>query len=153
MNAIVVAMDLIVRAKGTTKKGLKRISLITCATDPLQPPSSGASLLDEVTMISTKMEELGIILDAIVLSESSTKRKIELTQFEENKDLLEIFTSRTRGSFSLVPDFSTLKYRIKPRVSPTTTYRGDLEITPNLKFKVQIQIRFFKYFSAHPMAD
>ena len=63
----------------------------------------------------------------------------------ENERLLRRFSSRAApgSSFKAVPSLreAGLLYSVRARVMPTSSYRGDMEVAPNLRFKVRACLR------------
>eukprot|EP00271_Cylindrocystis_brebissonii_P020640 TRINITY_DN6925_c0_g1_i1.p1 TRINITY_DN6925_c0_g1~~TRINITY_DN6925_c0_g1_i1.p1 ORF type:complete len:740 (+),score=127.18 TRINITY_DN6925_c0_g1_i1:23-2242(+) len=155
INAIVVAIDLLVKSKGTTKeskaKGAKRANkrllLITDGASPLELPMPGTTQLGQVRELAGgAMSVQGITMDIVLLrSEAIMHARGRLV--EENEMYLQTFATMTRGELRIVNSFEPLLYKIRHRVSPTTLYRGEMEIlkAPNGDLTKSMTIKIWIY--------
>eukprot|EP00253_Pinus_taeda_P008801 PITA_08801 len=84
------------------------------------------------------MKEHGMKLDVVVFRQRMPgQTKSEL--FSENLSLLNRFSRRTEAEVIVVESPTSLLGAVKVRnISPVTTFRGDLELTPNMKIKVWV---------------
>ncbi|KAG0556988.1 hypothetical protein KC19_11G093300 [Ceratodon purpureus] len=137
LDAIVVGCDMLMKRLGENKKGNKRLCLITDAESPVREPLEG-TVEEQAKNIAERMGEQGIKLDAVVvrigqnfLTNSSAMRK--------NESLLDIFKLHTQTEVGIARSAMSMLGIMKPRVvSPTTLYRGDLELTPTMTVKVWV---------------
>ncbi|EFJ38580.1 hypothetical protein SELMODRAFT_74928, partial [Selaginella moellendorffii] len=135
VDAIVVATDMIFKKYGDGKKGNKRICLITDAQSPIKEPMEGMSMMEQVEKIAEKMEDHGVRFDAAILRMNEEKRE----SGSESTEILENLASRTHGEVTTVESPLCLFGALKPRtVTPTTLYRGDMEMTPGARIKVWV---------------
>ena len=109
-----------------------------CLPVPGTAPLS--ALTFQIDQLAACLKKRGIFLD-IVLVRPSTSRQATTKLAAENARLLRRFSSRAApgGSFKTVPSLrdAGLLYNVKARVMPTSSYRGDMEVAPNLRFKVR----------------
>ena len=54
----------------------------------------------------------------------------------ENEGHLRKLCKLSKGEWRSVVVMGSLRHRLKPRVLPTTSYRGELEVTPACSIKV-----------------
>ncbi|BBN01732.1 ATP-dependent DNA helicase 2 subunit 2 [Marchantia polymorpha subsp. ruderalis] len=138
MDAMVVAMDLIVKKCAAGSKGNKRIYLITDGESPVKEPEEGTKS-EQVELLRNQLQMHNIILDAVVIRLKGENGALESKASQENEFLLRSFADGTMGDLVLVESYTTLLGAVKSRsVSPTTLYRGDLELTPNMSIKVWV---------------
>ncbi|KAG6547300.1 hypothetical protein Mapa_011237 [Marchantia paleacea] len=138
LDAIVVGMDLIVKKVAAGSKGNKRIYLITDGESPVKEPDEGTKS-EQVDLLSNQLQLYNISLDAVVIRLKGENGALDSKASQENEFLLKSFASKTKGDLALVESYTTLLGAVKSRsVSPTTLYRGDLELTPNMSIKVWV---------------
>lgn len=126
---------MLMKRLGENKKGNKRLCLITDAESPVREPVEG-TVEQQAKNIAERMGEQGIKLDAVVvrigqnfLTNSAALRK--------NETLLDIFKLHTQTEVGIARSAMSMLGIMRPRVvSPTTLYRGDFELTPNMTVKV-----------------
>lgn len=137
LDAIVVGMDLLIKKLGKGSKGNKRLCLITGAQSFIKEPDEGTKE-DQVDIIANQMKEHGMKLDVVVFRQRMPgQTNSEL--FSENLSLLNRFSRRTEAEVIVVESPTSLLGAVKVRnISPVTTFRGDLELTPNMKIKVWV---------------
>lgn len=137
LDAIVVGMDLLIKKLGKGSKGNKRLCLITGAQSFIKEPYEGTRE-DQVDIIANQMKEHGMKLDVVVFRQRMPgQTKSEL--FSENLSLLNRFSRRTEAEVIVVESPTSLLGAVKARnISPVTIFRGDLELTPNMKIKVWV---------------
>ncbi|XP_072966098.1 ATP-dependent DNA helicase 2 subunit KU80 isoform X1 [Typha angustifolia] len=135
MDAIVVGIDMLIKKFGATNKGKKRLCLITDAQCPIKDPYEGTKE-GQVDTISQQMKAHGIRLDCVIF------REPEITCHSvmgENDRLLDYFSKRTIAKIIRVDSATSLLGALKTRnISPVTVFRGDLEISSNMKIKVWV---------------
>lgn len=136
LDAIVVGMDMLIKKYGETNKGKKRMCLITNALCPIKDSDAGTKE-DQVGLIAMRMSALGMKMENIVvrgsLSGNANKRIMD-----ENDLLLDLFSKKSSVKTIYVDSPTALLGAIKTRnISPVTIFRGDLEISPNMKIKVR----------------
>lgn len=138
LDAIVVAIDMLIKKFGPTNKGRKRICLLTNAIHPIKDPYEGRKE-DQVNTIASQMMANGMKMDCIIvrLKHSLDANKIIL---EENDFLLSVFSRKSSTKTVYVENSTKLLGAIRTRnISPVTIYRGDFELSSNLKIKVRAQ--------------
>jgi ATP-dependent DNA helicase 2 subunit 2 len=129
-------MDLIVTKLGPTSKGNKRILLVTDGETLVKEPEEGTKE-DQVMSLADQMQRQGISLDAVVIRLRGSSISVQSKASQENEFLLRKFASRTKGELISTETYTSLLGAIKSRqVSPTTLYRGELELTPKMSVKV-----------------
>ncbi|XP_062091522.1 ATP-dependent DNA helicase 2 subunit KU80 [Humulus lupulus] len=137
LDAIIVGMDMLIKKYGVTNKGKKRLCLITNAICPIKPPNEGTKD-DQVTIIADQMNAQGMKMESIVVR-GKLIAEADKRIMEENDRLLNIFSNRTRAKLVHVESPISLLGALRTRnVSPVTTFRGDLEISPKLKIKIWV---------------
>jgi len=132
-------MDMLIKKYGPTNKGKKRLCLITNALSRLRDPYEGTKE-DQVSTIAAQMTDQGMKLECIVVR---GKLSIDADKniMEENDRLLDLFTKRTWAKTVYVESATSLLGALRTRnISPVTTFRGDLEVSPGLKIKVRLII-------------
>ncbi|KAK8693457.1 hypothetical protein V6N13_071040 [Hibiscus sabdariffa] len=137
LDAIVVGMDMLIKKYKDIFKGKKRLCLITNAIHPIKDSLEG-SKEDQVTTIAEQMTAQGMKMESIVvrgrLSQDADKRIMD-----ENDHLLSIFSKKTRTRNVYVDSPTSLLGALKTRrVTPVTTFRGHLELSPQMKIKVWV---------------
>lgn len=135
-------MDMIVTMLGPNSKGNKRICLITDGETLVKDPDEGTKE-DQVVTLADQMQQQGVSLDAVVIRLRGPDNSLQSEASQENEFLLRKFASRTKGELILTETYTSLLGAIRTRqVSPTTIYRGDLELTSNMSVKVVISPLF-----------
>lgn len=142
LDAIIVGMDILIKKYGQTNKGKKRLCLITNAQCPIKDPYEGTKE-DQVTIIADQMTSHGMRMESIVVR-GGLGGEASKDVMDENDRLLDIFSKRTRAKFVHVESPISLLGALKTRnINPVTTFRGDLEIGPEMKIKVRFIYLFF----------
>ncbi|OEL25480.1 ATP-dependent DNA helicase 2 subunit KU80, partial [Dichanthelium oligosanthes] len=132
LDAVVVGLDMLIRKFGNTK-GKRRLCLITSAQHPLRDPPEGTKE-DQVDTIADQMKRHDIKMECIVFREPGVHHN---TVLEENDRLLYQFRNRSVTKVVHVDSPTSLLGALKTRnVIPVTVFRGDLEVSSNLKIKV-----------------
>jgi ATP-dependent DNA helicase 2 subunit 2 len=139
LDAVIVAMDMLIKKFGDTNKGKKRLCLITNAQCPIKDPYEG-SKEEQVTTIAKQMTAHGMKMESIIvrgkLSQDANKEIMD-----ENDRLLNIFSKETQTRLLYVEDPISLFGALKTRnITPVTVFRGDLEFSPKLRIKVRFAI-------------
>ncbi|KAL2644979.1 hypothetical protein R1flu_012566 [Riccia fluitans] len=138
LDAIVVGLDMIVKKLGPGSKGNKRIYLITDAQSTVREPEEGTKL-EQVDILAKQLQQCSISLDVVVIRLRGEKRALVSKTSQENEFLLQSFSSQTKGELVLADSCTTLLGAVKARtVSPTTLFRGDMELTPNMTIQVWV---------------
>lgn len=137
LDAVIVAMDMLIKKFGDTNKGKKRLCLITNAQCPIKDPYEG-SKEEQVTTIAKQMTSHGMKMESIIvrgkLSQDANKEIMD-----ENDRLLNIFSKETQTRLLYVEDPISLFGALKTRnITPVTVFRGDLEFSPKLRIKVMV---------------
>ncbi|CAK8575064.1 unnamed protein product [Lathyrus sativus] len=137
LDAVIVAMDMLIKKFGDTIKGKKRICLITNAQCPIKDPYEG-SKEEQVTTIAKQMTAHGMRMESIImrgkLSQDANKEIMD-----ENDRLLNIFSKETSTRLLYVEDPISLFGALKTRnITPVTVFRGDLEFSQKLRIKVMV---------------
>ncbi|KAL6569394.1 ATP-dependent DNA helicase II subunit 2 [Orobanche minor] len=158
LDAIVVAMDMMIKKYGSTNKGKKRLCLITDAITPTKDPFEG-SKEDQVKTVAQQMNTHGMKMDCVIVrANQGLNLKKEI--LEENDFLLNIFSSKASKVY--VESATSLLGALRTRnISPVTIYRGDLELSPSMKIKVWVYKKtceerfptFKKYSDKAPPSD
>lgn len=128
---------MLVKKLGEGKKGNKRVCLITDAQSSIRESAQG-TVEQQVDQIAGRMGEQGIKLDAVVV-QIGNHFLTNSTALHENEGYLERFKMHTQGEVGFAKTATSMLGIIRNRtVSPTTLYRGDLELTPSMNVKVGI---------------
>jgi len=123
---------MVIRKFGNTK-GKRRLCLITSAQYPLRDPPEGTKE-DQVDTIADQMKRHDIKMECIVFREPGVHYN---SVMEENDCLLYQFRNRSVAKVVQVDSPTSLLGALKTRnVLPVTVFRGDLEVSPNFKIKV-----------------
>ncbi|PNT73758.1 hypothetical protein BRADI_1g01007v3 [Brachypodium distachyon] len=134
LDAIVVGLDMLIKRFGNTK-GKHRLCLITDSQHPLRDPPEGTKE-DQVDTIAEQMKKHDIKMDCIVFRESGVQHN---SVMDENDQLLYHFRDRSVAKVVQVDTPTSLLGALKTRiVLPVTIFRGDLEVSSNLKIKVWV---------------
>lgn len=136
LDALIVGMDMLIKKFGDTQKGKKRLCLITNAHYPIQDPLEGTKE-DQVTMIANRMTAFGMRMESIIVR-GKLSPVVNKRIMDENDCLLNIFSRETDARLVHVEDSISLFGALGTRnISPVTLFRGDLEISSNLRIKVR----------------
>ncbi|KAF8762401.1 hypothetical protein HU200_009582 [Digitaria exilis] len=134
LDAIVVGLDMMIRKFGNTK-GKRRLCLITSAQHSLRDPPEGTKE-DQVDTIADQMKRHDIKMECIVFREPGVHHGAVM---EENDRLLYQFRNRSVAKVVQVDSPTSLLGALKTRnVLPVTVFRGDLEVSSNLRIKVWV---------------
>ncbi|TVU44219.1 hypothetical protein EJB05_03655 [Eragrostis curvula] len=134
LDAVVVGLDMLIRKFGDTK-GRRRLCLITGAQHPLRDPPEGTKE-DQVDTIADQMKKHDIKMECIVFRERGIHYS---TVMEENDRLLYQFRDRSVAKVVQVDSPTSILGALRTRnVLPVTVFRGDLEVSSNLKIKVWV---------------
>ncbi|KAM7512073.1 hypothetical protein LguiB_010948 [Lonicera macranthoides] len=137
IDAIVVGMDMLIKKFGETNKGKKRLCLITNAIYPIKDPYEGTKE-DQVNTIAAQMTAHGMKMDCVVFR-GKQNCDADKTIMEENDRLLNIFSQMTSAKTVHVESSTSLLGALRTRnISPVTVYRGDFELSSNMKIKVWV---------------
>ncbi|XP_019447234.1 PREDICTED: ATP-dependent DNA helicase 2 subunit KU80-like isoform X1 [Lupinus angustifolius] len=137
LDAVIVGMDMLIKKFGETNKGKKRLCLITNAQYPIKDSNEGTKE-EQVTTIAKQMTGYGMRMESIILrgklTQDANKRVMD-----ENDRLLCIFSKKTSTALLYVEDLVSLFGALKTRnVTPSSVFRGDLELSPELSIKVMV---------------
>lgn len=136
MDAIVVGIDMLIKKFGPTNKGKQRLCLITDAKYPIKDPYEGTKK-DQVDAICQQMKAHGVKFDCIVYREPGAMRT---SVMDENDHLLDLFSKRIVARTVHVDSPLSLLGALRTRnIMPVTVFRGDMEISSNMKIKVRIR--------------
>lgn len=128
-------MDLLIKKYAQTNKGKKRLCLITNGLSPVKDPSEG-SKEDQANTIAEQMTSHGMRLECVVVRDNAVDGLNEII-LEENNSILHLFPQKTSAKTLYVESTTSLLGALRTRsISPVTVFRGDLEISPELKIKV-----------------
>ncbi|KAL8142208.1 hypothetical protein V2J09_015240 [Rumex salicifolius] len=137
LDAIVVGMDLLIKKYGETNKGKKRVCLITDLLSPIKEPYEGTKD-DQVLAIAEQMDLQGMKLECIVVGgdcHTDVKKRVR----NENEQLLCVFNKKCRTKIIYVESPVSMLGAIRTRnIMPVTLFRGDLEMSSQLKIKVWV---------------
>ncbi|XP_019443889.1 PREDICTED: ATP-dependent DNA helicase 2 subunit KU80-like isoform X1 [Lupinus angustifolius] len=137
LDAVIVGMDMLIKKFGETSKGKKRLCLITNAQCPIKDSFEGTKE-EQVTTIAKQMTVHGMRMESIILRGKliqDANKKI----MDENDRLLNIFSKETSTRLLYVEDSVSLFGALKTRnVTPSSIFRGDLELSPKLRIKVMV---------------
>ncbi|RZC73221.1 hypothetical protein C5167_048703 [Papaver somniferum] len=137
LDAIVVGMDMMIKKFGQTSKGKKRLCLITDAKSPIKDPYEGTKE-DQVDTVAAQMNAHGMKLESIIVRGRSSGDAAK-GFMEENDSLLVHFSKKASAKTVYVESPTSLLGAIRTRnISPVTTFRGDLELSPKMKIKVWV---------------
>ncbi|OAY76711.1 ATP-dependent DNA helicase 2 subunit KU80 [Ananas comosus] len=135
MDAIVVGIDMLIKKFGPTNKGKQRLCLITDAKYPIKDPYEGTKK-DQVDAICQQMKAHGVKFDCIVYREPGAMRT---SVMDENDHLLDLFSKRIVARTVHVDSPLSLLGALRTRnIMPVTVFRGDMEISSNMKIKVWV---------------
>lgn len=129
-------MDMLIKKYKDIHKGKKRLCLITNAVHPIKDSLEGTKE-DQVETIAAQMTAQGMKMESVVvrgrLSQDANKRIMD-----ENDRLLSIFSKQTLTRTVYVDSPTSLLGALKTRrITPVTVFRGDLELSPDMKIKVR----------------
>lgn len=143
-------MDMLIKKFGQTNKGKKRLCLITNAISPIKDPFEGTKE-DQVNTIATQMAAQGMKMDCVIVR---MKQDLETNMrvMKENDVLLSVFSNKSSSKIVYVENPTSLLGALRTRnISPVTIYRGDFEISSQLKIKVRIKKLMLIYSLFFPM--
>lgn len=143
-------MDMLIKKFGQTNKGKKRLCLITNAISPIKDPFEGTKE-DQVNTIATQMAAQGMKMDCVIVR---MKQDLETNMrvMKENDVLLSVFSNKSSSKVVYVENPTSLLGALRTRnISPVTIYRGDFEISSQLKIKVRIKKLMLIYSLFFPM--
>lgn len=137
LDAMVVGMDMLIKKFGPTIKGKKRLLLITNGTSPIKDPYEGTKE-DQVNTIASQMMAHGMKMECIIV-----RWKLNLDAvsdiMEENDVLFNVFSNASCTKAVHVDNPTKLLGAIRTRnIFPVTIFRGDFELSSNMKIKVWI---------------
>ncbi|KAF1868103.1 hypothetical protein Lal_00018619 [Lupinus albus] len=137
LDAVIVGMDMLIKRFRKTKKGKKRLCLITNAQCPIKDSVEGTKE-EQVTTIAKQMAVYGMRMESIILrgklTQDANKRVMD-----ENDRLLRIFSKEMSTKLLYVEDPVSLFGALKTRnVAPCSLFRGDLELCPELRIEVMV---------------
>lgn len=138
LDAIVVAMDMMIKKFGPTNMGKKRLCLLTNAIHPTKDPYEERKE-DQVNTIASQMMANGMKMDCIIVR---PKNSLDADKriLEENDFLLSVFSNKSSTKTVYVESSTKLLGAIRTRnISPVTSYRGYFELSSKLKIKVRNQ--------------
>lgn len=141
---------MLIKKFGQTNKGKKRLCLITNAISPIKDPFEGTKE-DQVNTIATQMAAQGMKMDCVIVR---MKQDLEMNRrvMKENDVLLSVFSNKSSSKIVYVENPTSLLGALRTRnISPVTIYRGDFEISSQLKIKVRIKKLMLIYSSFFPM--
>lgn len=145
LDAIVVGMDMLIKKFGQTK-GKKRLCLITNAIHPIKDPYEGTKQ-DQVTTIAAQMAAHGMKMECIVYRDEQEMDGSK-SAIEENDLLLDTISKMTSSRKVHVKNGTSLLGALRTRnISPVTIYRGDLELSSEVKVMVRVFIKFFAFLA------
>jgi ATP-dependent DNA helicase 2 subunit 2 len=131
-------MDMLIKKFGETNKGKKRLCLITNAQFPIKDPYEG-SKEEQVTTIAKQMTAHGMRMESIIVR-GTPSQDANKEIMDENDRLLNIFSKQTSTRLLYVEDPISLFGALKTRnITPVTVFKGDLEVGPKLRIKVNLQ--------------
>lgn len=136
LDAIVVAMDMMIKKYKDTNKGKKRLCLITNAVTPTKDPYEGTKE-NQVKTVAAQMMTHGMKMDCVVVRPQQDWG-VDKTILEENDLLLSLLSNKSTSNVyveSATSLFGALRTR---NISPVTTYRGDFELSSKMKIKVRL---------------
>lgn len=141
---------MLIKKFGQTNKGKKRLCLITNAISPIKDPFEGTKE-DQVNTIATQMAAQGMKMDCVIVR---MKQDLEMNRrvMKENDVLLSVFSNKSSSKIVYVENPTSLLGALRTRnISPVTIYRGDFEISSQLKIKVRIKKLMLIYSLFFPM--
>lgn len=127
--------DMLMKKLGESKKGNKRLCLITDAESPVREPVEG-TVEQQAKNVAERMGEQGIKLDVVVVR-IGQNFLTNSPALQKNEALLDTFKLHTQTEVGTARSAMSMLGIMRPRVvSPTTLYRGDFELAPTLTVKV-----------------
>ncbi|CAL0306159.1 unnamed protein product [Lupinus luteus] len=137
LDAVIVGMDMLIKKFRKTNKCKKRLCLITNAQCPIKDSVEGTKE-EQVTTIAKQMTVYGMRMESIILRGKLTQDANKIIM-DENDRLLRIFSTETSARLLYVEDPVSLFGALKTRnVTPSSIFRGDLELSPKLRIKVMV---------------
>lgn len=139
-------MDMLIKKFGQTIKGKKRLCLITNAIHPIKDPYEGTKL-DQVNTIAAQMAAHGMKMECIVYR-GEQEMGGNKSAIEENDLLLDTISKMTSSRKVHVESSTSLLGALRTRnISPVTIYRGDLELSSEVKVMVRVFIKIFVFLA------
>ena len=127
---------MLIKKFGTTNKGKKRLCLITSALGSIKDPYEGTKE-DQIGTVAEQMTAYGMKLECIV-SRGKQDGNVNEGIMNENDLLLKLFSMKTTGKTLYVETPTSLLGALRTRsITPVTIFRGDLELSPNMRIKVR----------------
>lgn len=137
LDAIVVGMDMLIKKFGQTVKGKKRLCLITNAIHPIKDPFEGTKQ-DQVNTIAAQMAAHGMRMECVVYR-GEQEMDGNKSVVEENDLLLDIISKMTSSRKVHVKNSTSLLGALRTRnITPVTIYRGDFELSSEVKIRVWV---------------
>lgn len=135
---------MLIKKFGQTIKGKKRLCLITDATHPIKDPFEGTKQ-DQVSTIAEQMFAHGMKMECIVYR-GQQDMDGNTSVIEENDILLDIISKMTSSRKVHVENSTSLLGALRTRnISPVTIYRGELELSSEVKVLVRVFIIIFTF--------
>lgn len=130
---------MLIKKYGETNKGKKRLCLITNAVCPIKDPYEGTKE-DQIRTVALQMSAHGMRMECIVVRGKMTG-DVNKRTMEENDHLLNIFPTKGSANVACVDSPTSLLGALRTRsISPVTVFRGDLELSPKLRIKVDYDV-------------
>ena len=127
---------MLIKKFGTTNKGKKRLCLITSALSSIKDPYEGTKE-DQIGTVAEQMTAYGMKLECIV-ARGKQDGNVNERIMDENDLLLKLFSMKTTGKTLYVETPTSLLGALRTRsITPVTIFRGDLELSPNMRIKVR----------------
>ncbi|KAM7260780.1 hypothetical protein ACFE04_026255 [Oxalis oulophora] len=137
LDAVVVGMDMMIKKYEATNKGKKRLCLVTNALYAIKDPYQGTKE-DQVSTIAEQMTVHGMRMESIIVR-GMLNIKGDERVIDENDRLLSIFSDKTNAKMVYVDNPTSLLGALRTRnVSPVTVFRGELELSPEMKIQVWV---------------
>ncbi|XP_031400879.1 ATP-dependent DNA helicase 2 subunit KU80-like isoform X2 [Punica granatum] len=137
LDAIVVGTSMLIKKFGPLYPGRKKLYLITDASSPIKG-SHGGSQEEQVKNLAAAMSSSGIKLESIVARGISGSDADEMV-IVKNDRILNLLSRITCAKMTYVESPTSLLGAIRIRDKfPGTIFRGDLEISSQLKIKVRV---------------
>lgn len=134
LDAIVVAMDMMIKKYKETNKGKKRLCLITNAVTPIKDPYEGTKE-EQVKTVAAQMKTHGMKMEFVVFR-GKQDWKVDKKFMEENDFLLNLLSYKSSSKVYVESATSLLGALRTRNITPVTVYRGDLELSSIMKIKV-----------------
>lgn len=134
LDAIVVAMDMMIKKYQETNKGKKRLCLITNAVTPTKDPNEGTKE-EQVKTVAEQMKTHGMKMEFVVVRVKQDW-KVDKEIMEENDFLLNLLSNKSSSKVYVESEVSLLGALRTRNITPVTIYRGDFELSSIMKIKV-----------------